>query len=150
MAENTQSPAVLIHEMSSGFILSQALYAVANSASPTSFATGGRASRNSRLRLELMKEFCTESCEHWQVSACCMRKKGGFSPSHLPGSCFAATIRNRCAMRLSSGVKRTTTRSERLCIAYAPERTPLNACLAHHDSNISSQMKRRMRVFRKG
>jgi hypothetical protein len=29
MAENTQSPAVLIHEMSSGFILSQALYAVA-------------------------------------------------------------------------------------------------------------------------
>jgi hypothetical protein len=29
MAENTQSPTMLIHKMSSGFILSQALYTVA-------------------------------------------------------------------------------------------------------------------------
>src|SRR5689334_15304833 len=119
-----------------------------SSVSPTSFATGGRASQNSRLRLELTKEFCTELCEHWQVSAYCMRKKADFYPCRAIAA--QPTIRNPCAMRLSSDVKRTTTPSEHLCIACAPERTLSNVSLAHHDSNISNQITRRMRVFRKG
>src|SRR5689334_12800357 len=79
---------------------SQALYAVAK-LGVADFIRHGRSSiAELALAAGADEGVLYESCEHWQVSACCMRKKAGFSPSHLPGSCFAATIRNRCAMRL--------------------------------------------------
>jgi len=136
MSENTPSPTMLIHEMSQGHYLSQALYAVAK-LGIADFIGEGQSS---------IAELALAAGADERVLYRVMRALAGFGVLHEEeGRFFSLTSAGQLlrsdhpqSLRhaLSSDVKRTTTLSGHLRIASERERTRSNVSLAHQDSSI--------------